>query len=175
MQALVVYSSNSGVTGEIAAWITDELQQIGWPAELAEAAAMPSPAACDLVMVGSGIHAGHWLRPAVDWLDEYAEELRHIPLATFTSSLGIANGDQEAVESVCVEAAATLAPIRLKALSHGAFLGAYDPAKVKFSERIIMKAMHQEPCDLRDEAVVRSWARSVVDQVAACATLASGT
>ncbi|MGL4831577.1 MAG: flavodoxin domain-containing protein [Propionibacteriaceae bacterium] len=170
MRALVVYSSSSGVTGDIAAWITDELQQAGWSAELSEATAMLSPEPFDLVLIGSGIHAGHWLHSAVDWLDEYAEELRAKPLATFTSSLGIASGDPDAVESIYAETAATLAPLRLTTLSHGAFLGAYDPTKVKFSERLIMRAMHQDPCDLRDEAVVRSWVRSVVAQIAAPVT-----
>lgn len=167
MKILVTYGSGSGATQGIAAWITDELTRLGAEAALVDCTLNPSPATAEAVFVGSGIHAGHWLSSAVNWLDEYAAELRRIPVAAYTSSLGIASGGQKAVEYVVAETAATLEPVGITPIATAAFAGAYDPTKVKLSERIMMKAMHQEPCDLRDEATVRTWTRQTFELIEA--------
>lgn len=166
MRILVTHATKSGSTTVVADWIADELRACGHEVVAAEVASDPTPAGHQLVIVGSGIRAGHWHAPAVDWLRRHADELRAVSLVTFTSSLQGGSSDPSERAEVAGWTTAMLEPLGLSAVVHAVFGGAYDPAHFGWGERIVMKAMGRaQVCEQRDEVAVRRWAREILAEV----------
>ena len=86
-KVLVAYGSKHGMTAEIAERIGKVIRERGFDVDVASADKAKDPAGYRAVILGSGVYAGMWRRPAARFLRANAAELarrcqRH-PAKTF--------------------------------------------------------------------------------------------
>jgi menaquinone-dependent protoporphyrinogen oxidase len=98
---LILYASNHGHTGKIAARIADVIERDGAVAHLRSAASADEvdPADYDAVVVGASIHAEKHQREVVDWARTHANALTRMPGAFFSVCLAAADENDKAREA----------------------------------------------------------------------------
>jgi menaquinone-dependent protoporphyrinogen oxidase len=173
---LVVYGTRSGCTTTIAQRIGQSLRSLpegtpgpadGGPVEVdvADVETAPSPGAYDAVVVGSGVRAGAWHSSAADWVRAHAEVLRETPVAFFTVGLTVAT-DPGKAELVRAYTDPLVEETGVEPVDVGVFPGWYHPGRLRFHERIMLRAMHAPEGDFRDLPAVAAWVRSVAPLLA---------
>ncbi|MGZ4271412.1 MAG: menaquinone-dependent protoporphyrinogen IX dehydrogenase [Solirubrobacteraceae bacterium] len=98
---LIVYASNHGHTGKIAARIAAALEADGVRPDVREvsAAAEVSPSDYDAVVVGASIHGGHHQKEMIDWCSRHRTTLGVLPTAFFSVCLTAADDTDESREA----------------------------------------------------------------------------
>lgn len=91
-KVLVVYATGTGCTADIAERIGKILAGYDATVEVASAKEAPAADGYDAVLVGSGVRAGNWHKPAKEWLARNANAITGTPLALFTTCLTLAQG-----------------------------------------------------------------------------------
>lgn len=167
-RALVVYSTRTGGTREIAEAIGESLNGTGIEAHISDALMSEDVTSYDLVIVGSPIYGGALREDVLTFVESHELDLMERRVAMFTvgmlpvSDAAGAKGEHEgAVEYACMRAPG------FKPLSHAIFAGAYDPDKVDFVSRKLMDRKSTQPGDFRDWDSIRAWAVGLMDQLAA--------
>src|SRR5690606_39083698 len=79
-RVLVSAASKHGATAEIAAEIARELWAAGVETELLAPEAVQTLDGVDACVLGSGVYAGHWLKPAKAVVERHGEALRTRPV-----------------------------------------------------------------------------------------------
>jgi menaquinone-dependent protoporphyrinogen oxidase len=162
-KVLVVYGTSSGCTQTLAEKVGETLAQSGADVEVVSAKAAPAAAGYDAIVVGSGVRAGQWHKPAKEWVAANAEALRSVPVALFTCGLMIRDGEDKAAEvrafSKAIEDANGLTPVDV-----GLFAG-WNDKHLSFPERAVMKLMKAAEGDFRDLGAVEAWSRKVAPQL----------
>src|SRR5829696_7658902 len=82
-RVLVAYSSKMGSTAEIAEAIGDELRKSGAEVDVSDARTAFPPLEYDAVVLGSGVYAGRWLKPARRYLKQNRRQLAGRPTWLF--------------------------------------------------------------------------------------------
>jgi menaquinone-dependent protoporphyrinogen oxidase len=88
MRVLVAYASQFGSTREIAERVADGIAARGLTTELLDVARVdeiPDLGRYDAFIVGSAVHAGHWLTPATDFVRRNSGVLSRWPVWMFSS------------------------------------------------------------------------------------------
>jgi len=164
---LVAYASRLGATREIARRIGEVLRTADHAVTVQSVDDPVDPSAFDAVVVGSGVFAGHWHRPAIDFVHGHRRALAGRPTWLFSSG---------PVGSIALEEApkdpADIAEMTslVKPRGHRVFLGALDHAAIEDSdlsrfERVIAKRFVPEG-DWRDWAAIEAWAGAISDELA---------
>ena len=137
----------------------------GLAAEAKRAREVKDTAAYDAVVLGTAVHAGKLHPDALKFLDRNKAALEAKPLAAFVVCLAMKGTDEKAR----AQAATYLEPVReqVKPLSEGLFAGAYDPQKLGFVARQIMKMTKAPPGDFRKWDEIEAWAVSLAPLFAA--------
>ena len=163
-RVLVVYSTKTGCTREIAERIGARLRLDGGTAEVFSAGAALTPEGYDAVVVGSGIRMSQWHEPVRTWVTANAEALRVMPVASYTACLTVVSEPGKADEmrswSKAVEDAAGITVV-----DSGLFAGWFEPKQFGFLERTILKGMKAPQGDFRDFAAIDAWADSVAPKL----------
>tara|TARA_R110002049_G_scaffold50370_3_gene143113 strand:+ start:156295 stop:156930 length:636 start_codon:yes stop_codon:yes gene_type:complete len=98
MRVLVLFATEEGQTEKIAQRIAENLITRGYPTDLHNIANQTvSPVALDAydaVVVGSPMHYSHYDAPLAEYLKQYKSDLREIPSAFFSVSLGILSKEE---------------------------------------------------------------------------------
>ncbi|MBN2405848.1 MAG: flavodoxin domain-containing protein [Coriobacteriia bacterium] len=163
---LVVYGTKTGCTTSIAEHIGATLVDAGWVVDVTAAEEKPDPSAYDAVIVGSGVRAGNWHGPVKSWVTTYAQTLKGMPTAFFTTGLTIARGPESADE-VRAYTDPLVEATGVQPVDIGLFPGMNDLKKLSLPERLIMKAMKVPEGDFRDMDAVADWTREVVGKLGA--------
>ena len=152
---LIAFASGTGSTGEIAEAIAEVLRD-----EQNEVTVLPAAEARDVdtynvVIAGSSIRAGRWLRPATDFVKNNAAVLLDIPVALF--SVGISMREDSAENRA--RAASHMAKLAetVRPVDTGVFAGAHDPEKLAFVPRLITRLAKIPAGDFRDWDAIRAW------------------
>ena len=169
MAVLVIHATRLGSTREIAERIAERLQTNGVDA-LALAADDPALAAGlperDGYVIGSAVYAGHWLAPAVRFVERHRDRLAVRPTWLFSSGpVG-----ETAVKHVPVEPkeiARIWAAIRPR--DHVVFGGALDRADLAGAdlgrlERFVAERFVPEG-DFRDWPAIDAWADGIAREL----------
>src|SRR5215204_3846411 len=87
MRALVVYASSYGATKGIAERIAETIRGEHVDVDLisADEQTLLESAAYDAFVIGSAIHAGHWLKPATGWVRSNRPFMKGAPVWLFSS------------------------------------------------------------------------------------------
>ena len=171
MHVLVVHASQFGATKGIAERIAEVLTRRGLRAEAYPVTELATIAGADAVVLGSAVHAGHWLDDATRFVYRHEDELRQIPVWLFSSgplgdrSVHAEQPDPKEVASFRV----TLQP-----RGHVVFAGAYDRETADFShsslvERTLVKRLMPEG-DWRDWDAIDAWADGIAASLGATTT-----
>lgn len=161
MTVLVAYASKHGSTKGIAEAIGERLRERGVDAEIRPVREVDGLERYDMVVLGSAVYLGAWLKEATAFLDRNDEVLRRVPLWLFSS------GPTAADQGMDVAVSAKLQQ-RLDALGardHHLFRAALDAKKLSFLERTAIKAAKQPIGDFRDWSDIEAWADRVGDSI----------
>lgn len=161
MRVLVVAASKHGSTAEIAASIGDSFRGLGFECAVFDVTDDPDPVGYEVVVLGSGVYAGQWLKAARRFVDRYATTLAKQRVWLFSSGpLGdpLQPDDEDAVQADDLVSATG-------ATGHRLFAGALDKSKLSFGERAIIKAVRAPDGDYRDWEAIDTWVVEIADSL----------
>jgi menaquinone-dependent protoporphyrinogen oxidase len=173
MRILVVHASRYGATKVIAERIAAKLAAAGHVADVRPAKTPGQPAGHDAFVIGSAVYFGKWRREAREFVERHRPLLSTRPVWLFSSGpLGSPAVDERgrdrreaAVPEDLPELVATLHP-----RSHRVFLGALDPQRLGFRDRLIRSLPANRPMlpagDFRDFADIEGWAAEIARELA---------
>lgn len=167
MRVLVAYSTHYGATREIAQRIAQVLSDEGVDSTLRTIDDGLSLAGFDAFVVGSAIHAGHWLKPAGELLTRHATELDRRPVWLFSS--GPIGDAVEKPQPDPKEVANYLD--RHPARGHVVFGGAFDRSSTTYEgwfERTVGRFIPEG--DFRNWTDIEAWARDIAHELKSAAS-----
>lgn len=166
---LVVVASKHGSTSAIATAVSDELRERGIAVSIT-AANDPDPSLddYDAAVIGSAIYVGHWMKGARNFLQAHGEQLRGMPLWLFSSG-PLGDGSAPPDELADIRALA----VGLHVRDHRIFAGNLDKADLNLAERAAVRMVHAPYGDFRDWDEIRSWAKTISEELANEPTSAS--
>lgn len=166
MNALIVYGSKHGSTRKIAEEISSVLRSEGFEVEIVDANEnIRDVSQYDLVVVGSALQLGTWLRNATKFVRQNQAALKSRPVWLFSS--GLKSADPRSTNpKVISEFDGTIKP-----RGHQFFMGSFEPNKMGWLHRTVVKlpgirSMYPVG-DFRDWNEIRSWARGIADSLSA--------
>jgi menaquinone-dependent protoporphyrinogen oxidase len=159
-KVLVAYATWAGSTAGVAERIAGVLNRSGFTAEWKRAGEVKDTGSYDAVVLGTAVHAGKLHPDALKFARRNAADLGRKPFAAFVVCLAMKERDEKSRAT----ASGYLEPIRgqVKPVSEGLFAGAYDPQKLGFVARQIMKMVKAPPGDYRRWDEVEAWAAGLV-------------
>jgi menaquinone-dependent protoporphyrinogen oxidase len=159
MRVLVTAASRYGATAGIAEAIGRRLEDDRFEVDVVPIEEVEGVEGYDTVVLGSGVYAGRWLRPARRFVDEHASELASKETWLFSSG---PIGDPPKPEG---DAAVKLGDLVTKtgAREHRVFAGKLDKSRMTFADRAIVTAVRSPEGDFRDWEEIAEWA----DEIAA--------
>ena len=161
MVVWVVTASKYGSTREIGDRIADELRGKGLSVDTKNAADIEGLDEADVVVLGSAIYAGHWLKDAQALVDRAAEQLASRRVWLFSSGPVGDPPKPEEAEPQGIPAALSATG----AVGHKVFAGKLDYAALSLVERLLVKGLKAPEGDFRDWDAIRSWASSIASEL----------
>ena len=164
-KVLVAYATRAGSTVGVAERVAEVLNRSGFAAEAVNVKEVSDVTPYDAVTLGSAVRAGKLMPEVLKFLDKNRAALESKPFAAFVVCFAMKDGDDKGRAT----AGTYLDPVRerVKPLSEGLFAGAYEPNKVGFAERAILKMIKAPPGDFRKWDEVETWATGLVPLFAA--------
>jgi len=165
---LVAYATRYGSTQEVAEMMAATLKEQGLGAETRPASKLRSLDGFDAVVFGTPLFFGGLHKDVRVLLERNQAALARTPLALF--ALGPIKAD-DGVEDSEKQLDAALAKLPwLSPVATEVFVGAYDPARLGFKDKMIAalpaSPLHGEPAhDDRDWDAIRAWARGLADDL----------
>lgn len=160
---LVAYGTRYGSTREVAEAVAATLAEQGVAADVKPAREVRSLEAYDGVVLGTPLYMGALHKDVRALLEKNRKALASLPLAVFAlGPIKADDGLDGSREQLFTALAKAPAPV-----STGVFVGAYDPARLGFKDKMIAalpaSPLHGEPAhDDRDWQAIRGWAIEVV-------------
>ncbi len=161
MKVLVVAASRHGSTAEIARAIGERLRDRGHDVDVLEPTEVSSPDGYDVVIMGSGIYAGGWLKDARQFLELNADALSSKRVWLFSSG-PLDDTETKAIPDDKVDRLASATG----SLGHHVFAGRLDRSGLNLAERLLTKVVHAPDGDFRDWVDVARWADQIADTLA---------
>jgi menaquinone-dependent protoporphyrinogen oxidase len=168
MKILVGYATKHGSTGRMAEFIAEQLNAAGLVAEAVSVEAVEDARRYDAYVIGSAVYFGHWLKPAVAFVEQAAEVLSERPTWLFSSGpLGeasrAAHGDTQESDAEAEEIPRLIAAVQAR--DHAIFDGVLDPGTLGMRDRLIRtlpagRALLPEG-DFRDWERIAEWAKKI--------------
>ena len=150
---LVVYSTRAGTTAHVATILSKGLRAHDHEVTVASASTDPSPDGFDYFVVGSSIIANSWNGEAIAWLQQHRASIDG-RTALFNVCLTAASPEhREEALALNSKAAGIVEPVVMET-----FAGRYEPQKVSWWRRLLMRAIQQPPQDHLDPAAITRWA-----------------
>ena len=112
------------------------------------------------VVIGSGVYAGHWMRPAREFIDVHEGELKRRPVWLFSS--GPVGDPPRPLENPAEVAGAAK---RIDARSHRLFAGKIEGSDLGISEKALVALVRAEEGDFRPWSDIATWAESIPQQL----------
>ena len=160
MKVLVSAASKHGATAGIADAIGSALMIRGFDVTKEEPAHVEDVLSFDAIVIGSAVYAGHWMKPAIELTERFAERFLGKPVWLFSSGpLGDPPKPTEEPVDVVEMMRAT------GARGHRIFAGKLDKAMLSFPERAIVGALRAPYGDFRDWDEIRTWADEIAESL----------
>jgi menaquinone-dependent protoporphyrinogen oxidase len=162
MAILVAYASKHGATRGIAEHIAQTLRQLGHQADVAPVDGAEYLSTYDVVVIGSAVYYGSWMKEATEFVRRNRAALSERPVWLFSSGpLGteVHDGEEQPKEISELQA-------EIGARDHRMFFGALDPQRLSFPERMVVKAVRAPAGDCRDWQAIAAWATDIAGALA---------
>jgi menaquinone-dependent protoporphyrinogen oxidase len=164
MKVLVSAASKHGATAGIADAIGSTLMTRGFEVMVKEPGHVEEVHTFDAIVVGSAVYAGHWMKPAIELTERFAERFPGKPVWLFSSG---PLGDPPKPTEDPVDVAEVMKVTGAR--GHRVFSGKLDKAMLSFPERAIVGALRAPYGDFRDWDEIRSWAEEIADSLVGAA------
>lgn len=158
MRVLVTAATKYGATGEIAQAIGQVLNEHGVDTTVLPPDQVEAVDDYDAVVLGSGVYAGHWLKPAKEFVDRNRNALAARPVWLFSSG---PIGDPPKPEEDPVDVAELMQTT--KAREHRLFAGKLERQQLSFPEKAMMVAFRVKDGDFRDWEEIKGWAAEIAE------------
>ena len=160
MKVLVAVASKHGATLEIGQVIEASIQSAGLDVELkrVEEVSMMSP--YDAFVIGSGVYAGHWMRPAREFIEIHEGELKEKPVWLFSS--GPVGDPPKPLENPAEVASVVK---KIGARGHRLFPGRIEGSDLGISEKALVALVRAPDGDFRPWSEITSWSESIAAQL----------
>ena len=160
MRVLVAYATHYGATREIAESVAETLRREDIEATLADVEHLDRvDPSYDAFVIGSAVHAGHWLKPGTEFVKRNAGQLAGRPVWLFSSGpIGDAVDKPQPNPKEIAQFEELVTP-RQHVIFGGAFDREVADAKGGRFDRAINRFIPEG--DYRDWAEIERWARSV--------------
>ena len=160
-RVLVAYASKHGATAGIAERIGEVLRGAGLQADVLSAEQVRDLSPYSAVVLGSGVYAGSWLKPAANLLQANEQALAQRPVWLFSDG-PTGEGDPVALMKGWRFPQA-LQPVadRIKVRDIAFFHGVIDLQTLNLAEKLIVKALKAPVGDYRDWDAITAWAASI--------------
>lgn len=145
MTVLVTAASKHDSTWEMGEMLTLHLSARGFATECHRPQDVEDVSAYDAVIIGSGVYAGRWLKPAREFAERHAQALRERPVWLLSS--GPVGPDLRPAEEP-VDVAALMEATGAR--GHHVLPGNLDREKLGFGERAVVRALKVPYGDMRD-------------------------
>jgi menaquinone-dependent protoporphyrinogen oxidase len=156
MKVLVTAASKHGATAEIASVIGAVLEAQHLQVDVLAPAFVEDVGRYDAVVLGSGVYAGHWLKPAKEFVDRHEAALRERPVFLFASG-PVGAAPKEADEPPEMRAAASL----IGANDHRVFGGRITGSQLGPFEKVIVRIVKAPLADDRPWDDIADWAKEI--------------
>ena len=160
MRALVSVASRHGATTALGHAVARGLRQHGFEVDVVLPDEVTDVSAYEVVVIGSAVYAGRWMRAAKDLVQRHSAALRWRDVWLFSSG-PLGNPPVPAEEP----ADATTMLSDSGARGHVLLAGALHPDDLGLAERLVVRAVKAPYGDFRDWTAVDRW----VEQIAAAA------
>ena len=159
-RVLVAYAGWAGSTAGVAERIAEVMNRSGFAAEARRAGDVKDVAAFDAVVLGAAVRAGKLHPDARKFAARNTAELNSRPFAAFVVCLAMTSADEKGR----AQAETYLEPVRrmVRPACEGRFAGAYDPQKLGFLGRQVMRMIKAAPGDFRKWDEIETWAAGLV-------------
>ena len=164
MKVLVSAASKHGATAGIADAIASTLMSRGFEVMVKEPGHVEEVHTFDAIVVGSAVYAGHWMKPAIELTERFAERFPGKPVWLFSSG-PLGDPPKPTEDPVDVAEVMKLTEAR----DHRVFAGKLDKAMLSFPERTIVGALRAPYGDFRAWDEIRSWAEEIADSLVGAA------
>ncbi|WP_016932412.1 flavodoxin domain-containing protein [Rhodococcus sp. R1101] len=161
MKVLVSVASRHGSTAEIATALAASMRHRGAQVDVNAPEHVDDLGAYDVVVLGSAVYRGRWLRSAREFAERYASELRERDVYLFSSG-PVASGGRRVDTSYDACAVAE----RVAACEHRTFPGKLDPAVLGTGERMVVRMFGAPSGDFRDWDAIGAWGARIVARTA---------
>jgi menaquinone-dependent protoporphyrinogen oxidase len=163
-QILVAYGTRYGSTREVAESVAATLGEQGIETDVKQAREVRSLDGYDAVVLGTPLYMGALHRDVRALLEKHRAALEDTPYVLFALGPIKADDGLDGSRAQLIDALAKL-PVPTPA-STAVFVGAYDPARLGFKDKMIAalpaSPLHGEVAhDERDWDVIRAWASGV--------------
>jgi menaquinone-dependent protoporphyrinogen oxidase len=156
MKVLVTAASKHGATAEIASVIGAVLEAKHFKVEVLAPAFVEDVGRYDAVVLGSGVYAGHWLKPAKEFIDRHEAALRERPVFLFASGpVGASPKESDEPPEMCAAAA------RIGAIDHRVFGGRITGSQLGPFEKLIVRVVKAPLADDRPWDDIADWAKEI--------------
>lgn len=166
MKALVTAASKHGSTVGLAEAVALGLRRHGFDVDVIDPDDVDDVTGYDVVVVGSAVYAGRWMRAAKDLVQRHAAALRWRDVWLFSSG-PLGNPPVSAEEPADAVAALSASGAR----GHVLLAGALDPDVLRLAERLVVRAVNAPYGDFRDWTAVDRWVGEIASTAGAPALL----
>lgn len=166
---LVAYATRYGSSCEVAEAVAATLREAGFEPEIQPARKVGSLNGHRALVLGAPLYLGSWHKEALRLLGRYQEALQVARLAVF--ALGPTHAVSQEMDAAHAQFRRALHNFPgLTPLTSEVFSGRYDPAKLRFGDRLLAalpaSPLHGLPAsDARDWTAIRAWATELAGRL----------
>jgi menaquinone-dependent protoporphyrinogen oxidase len=158
MKALVTVASKHGSSEGLGRAVAAGLRSRGFDVDQLQPDDVHDVAPYDVVIIGSAVYAGRWMRAAKDLVQRHSAALRWRDVWLFSSG-PLGNPPVPAGEPVDVVPMLSESGAR----GHVLLAGALDHDSLRLAERLVVRAVSAPYGDFRDWTAVDRWVDQIVD------------
>lgn len=167
-QILVAFATRYGSTREVAEAVAAVFNEEGFQPALRPARKAGDWNGYGALVVGAPLYLGFWHKEALRLLASWQEAARARPVAVF--ALGPLHDEAGEREAARTQFQKALDGLRLEPVAAEVFCGKYDPARLRFGDRLLAglpaSPLHGLPAsDGRDWTAIRSWAKELAGRL----------
>jgi menaquinone-dependent protoporphyrinogen oxidase len=164
-KVLVAYASKYGATAQIAEKIALRLSSDCLSAVAQDVNDVSSLSEYTGIILGSGVYMGMWMKEAAEFLKTHESDLSKMPVWLFSDGPTGTGDPTELMKGWRFPEDLKSVANRIKPKDIIFFHGVIEMSKLKFAEKLIVKALKAPIGDFRDWDMINAWADGIAKEL----------